>query len=93
MSLSRIVGRAVAEIGIFSFVLNMLLLVQPIYLLQIYDRVLAAGSMETLAYITLITLAGIAVLGILESVRAVYAARVANRMDVALAGRALFASL
>lgn len=71
----------------------MLLLVQPIYLLQIYDRVLAAGSMETLVYITLITLAGIAVLGILESVRAVYAARVANRMDVALAGKALFASL
>lgn len=93
MSLSRIVGRAVAEIGIFSFVLNMLLLVQPIYLLQVYDRVLTSGSMDTLAYISLIAMAGIAVLGILESVRTIYAARVANRMDVALAGKALFASL
>ncbi|MCB1417708.1 MAG: type I secretion system permease/ATPase [Notoacmeibacter sp.] len=93
MPLSRILGRAVAEIGIFSFVLNMLLLVQPIYLLQVYDRVLVSTSIDTLAYISLIALAGIAVLAVLESVRTIYAARVANSMDAALAGKALYAAM
>lgn len=93
MTISRIFGRAILEIGLFSMVINILLLVQPIYLLQVYDRVLAAGSIETLVYITMIALAGLGVLGLLESVRSIYAARVANRLDAALAGNAVFLSL
>ena len=45
-------GESLIEIGIFSAATNALLLVMPLYLLQIYDRVLPASSMSTLIYIT-----------------------------------------
>lgn len=82
--IGRTIRRAVIEIGIFSAAANLLLLVVPIYLLQIYDRVLASGSMNTLVYISLIALGALAVLGVLEVVRSYYASRVAARIDAAI---------
>jgi ATP-binding cassette subfamily C protein EexD len=41
-------------VGIFSFIINILLLVSPLYMLQIYDRVLSSGSHETLYALTAI---------------------------------------
>jgi PrtD family type I secretion system ABC transporter len=38
----------------FSVVVNLLFLVSPLYMLQVYDRVLASGSMETLIYLSVI---------------------------------------
>ena len=35
--------------GIFSLAINVLLLVPPLYMLQVFDRVLASRSDETLA--------------------------------------------
>ena len=45
-------GASLIEIGIFSAATNALLLVMPLYLLQVYDRVLPASSMSTLIYIS-----------------------------------------
>lgn len=39
---------------LFSLVINLLMLSSPIYMLQIYDRVLTTGSIETLLFLTLI---------------------------------------
>ncbi|MBB4658682.1 type I secretion system permease/ATPase [Parvularcula dongshanensis] len=36
----------------FSVVVNLLFLVSPMYMLQVYDRVMSSGSMETLIYLT-----------------------------------------
>ncbi|MAW85563.1 MAG: type I secretion system permease/ATPase [Phyllobacteriaceae bacterium] len=93
MTLKRIFGRAVLEIGLFSFVVNILLLVQPLYLLQIYDRVLTSGSMSTLLYITVIFMAAFVLMGFLEAVRSIYASRVANRLDSALASNAMHVAM
>jgi len=38
--------------GFFSLVINALLLVPPIYMLQVFDRVLTSRSEETLVYLT-----------------------------------------
>ena len=38
----------------FTFVLNILLLVSPVYMLQVYDRVLTSNSLETLIVLTII---------------------------------------
>lgn len=38
----------------FSFAVNLLLLVSPLYMLQIYDRVLSSGSFDTLTWLTVI---------------------------------------
>lgn len=89
MSLKSIFGRAILEIGLFSLIVNALLMVQPLYLLQMYDRVLTSGSMSTLFYITVIFMAAFMLMGFLEAVRSIYASRVANRLDAALASKAL----
>lgn len=40
----------------FSLVSNILLLVSPLYMLQVYDRILTSGSKDTLIWITIISI-------------------------------------
>lgn len=91
---SKIKGlrRAFVEIAIFSAATNLLLFVSPLYLLQIYDRVLPSSSLETLIYLSLIGAAALVVLGALEVIRAIYANRVASKLDAQLGDEAFFAS-
>jgi PrtD family type I secretion system ABC transporter len=86
-------GRNLLEIGVFSAAANALLLVMPLYLLQIYDRVLPASSVSTLLYITLLALAALLVLGLVETVRSYYADRVAARLDTELGSDAFVMSM
>lgn len=60
-------------LALFSVATNLLLLVPPLYMLQLYDRVLSSGSFETLLYITLIALVAMALFGIAEAVRNILA--------------------
>jgi len=62
-------------VGVFSFFLNILILVSPLYMFQVFDRVLTSGRHETLIFLTLIAVAGIALYGALEGVRAYLLAR------------------
>src|SRR6185295_2877997 len=89
----RFLGRSLVEIGIFSAATNAMLLVMPLYLLQVYDRVLPASSLSTLTYITMLALAALIVLGILEIVRSYYAYRVAARIDTEMASEAFMSSM
>jgi ATP-binding cassette subfamily C protein len=84
--------RALVEIGIFSAATNLLLFVAPLYMLQVYDRVLPASSLETLIYLSIIGASALAVLGTLEIVRAIYANRIASKLDAQLGSEAFFAS-
>ncbi len=86
-------SKSLIEIGIFSTIANVLLLISPLYLLQVYDRVLPASSMNTLVYLTLFAVGGLAVLGILELVRSLYANRFAARLDVQLGSAAFIAAM
>lgn len=56
----------IAGVGIFSFFANLLLLAGPLYMLQIYDRVLATRSVETLIGLTVITLFLLLIWGVLD---------------------------
>lgn len=73
--------RSAIDLGVFSTVSNLLVLVVPLYLLQVYDRVLPAASVETLAYLTIFAAATLIVLALVDVVRARYANRVAARLD------------
>ncbi|WP_292323239.1 ABC transporter transmembrane domain-containing protein, partial [Mesorhizobium sp.] len=73
--------RAMADVGVFSVLINILLLVIPLYLLQVYDRVLPSSSVETLFYLSLIAVLALAFLGFLDAVRAIYTQRVAATVD------------
>lgn len=85
--------RALVDLGIFSAATNILLLVPPLYMLQVYDRVLSSSSLDTLIYISVIAAGALAVLGLMEIVRSYYANRVAARLDTAIGSQAFVASL
>jgi len=53
----------------FSLVINLSMLVAPIYMLQVYDRVLTASSIATLVWISLIALVLIALYAVAEGAR------------------------
>ncbi|MBE1706306.1 MULTISPECIES: type I secretion system permease/ATPase [Mesorhizobium] len=73
--------RAIADVGVFSLLINILLLVIPLYLLQVYDRVLPSSSVETLVYLSVIAVLSLVFLGLLDAIRAVYTQRVAATLD------------
>ncbi|WP_319496832.1 type I secretion system permease/ATPase [uncultured Cohaesibacter sp.] len=54
---------------IFSVAANLLLLAMPIYLSQIYNRVLPSSSLDTLLYLTVFMLFCLALFGAMESIR------------------------
>ena len=68
-------------LAVFSFFINLLILTSPIYMMQVYDRVLTSGRTETLVLLTII--AGIAglVLGMLEMVRNKVLGRIGQWLD------------
>lgn len=84
---------SVLEIAIFSVVSNLLLLVAPIYMIQVYDRIVPVASIDTLIYISLIAFGGLVVLGIMEIVRTLYAARLSARLDARMGEQVFLASM
>lgn len=77
------------SVVLFSFFMNLLLLTAPIYMLQIYDRVLTSRSEETLLYLTLIATLALLALGILEAVRTDVAVRLSGWLEEQLSGLVL----
>lgn len=84
---------AFVAVGVFSFFINMLMLLPAIYMLQIYDRVMNSRSMETLAMITLIIVAMFIVMGILQILRSRILVRVSVSLDRNLSPRVFDAML
>ena len=78
------VKRAAKQVAGFSFIINLLLLVSPIYMLQLYDRVLSSGSSDTLLVLSVIALFLLGLLGLLEVVRNRIMARVGADVDSGL---------
>ncbi|MDD4855763.1 MAG: type I secretion system permease/ATPase [Sulfuricurvum sp.] len=70
-----------------SLFINLLMLVPPLYMLQLYDRVLASRSQETLLMLTLMVIALFIIMGLLEFVRSRILIRVANNIDARLSDR------
>jgi len=68
-------------VGFFSLFINLLMLVPPLYMLQLYDRVVTSRSEDTLIMLTLIVVALFIVMGLLEFVRSRLLVRSGNRMD------------
>src|SRR5271157_4399231 len=55
--------------GVFSLFINALALVSPLYMLQVYDRVLGSRNMMTLLFLTVIAVFLYCVYGSLEALR------------------------
>ena len=68
----------------FSLFAALLQLTVPLYMLQIYDRVLPSNSTDTLLFLSLLAGFALLVLGCTEIVRQILANRAATRLDDAL---------
>lgn len=66
---------------LFSLVSNLLLLASTVYMLQIYDRVLSSGSIDTLFWLTLAVVGAIAVYGMLEHARRMMLGHISQWLD------------
>ncbi len=77
---------AVAAIGLAS---NILMLGGPLYMLQIYDRVLTSRSEETLAALTVLIVGLYLFMGVLDLIRVRVMARLSIRFDQLLAPQLL----
>ncbi len=56
-------------VGLFSGVVNALQLTVSLYMMQVFDRVLATRNLNTLLYLTLIAIAAVGLLAVLEATR------------------------
>jgi len=68
-------------VGVFSGVVNILQLTTSIYMMQVFDRVLATRVLDTLVYLSVIAIAAVMVLAILEAVRGQVMQRVASWVE------------
>ena len=82
------VGRVLAQaksafvgVGVFSFFVNLLMLTGPIYMLQVYDRVLLSASMETLIFISVAMLILYFFMGLFDFWRSRVLVRVADEFE------------
>lgn len=69
-------------IGAFSAISNLLMLVPSIYMLQVYDRVLASGNEITLLMLTLMMLGAYLMMSGLELIRSFILVRVGAQFDM-----------
>jgi PrtD family type I secretion system ABC transporter len=80
-------------VAIFSLAINLLFLATPLYMLQMYDRVIPSSSIVTLIMLTIALLVALAALTILDIVRAGILARAGVRIDRLLSARIVTAVL
>ncbi|HET9069661.1 MAG TPA: type I secretion system permease/ATPase [Amaricoccus sp.] len=80
-------------VAIFSAVVNVLMLTAPLYMLQVYDRVIPSRSQETLLALTILIAVLYAIMGALDYVRARVGARIGATVQARLDSKVFQASL
>jgi ATP-binding cassette, subfamily C, bacterial exporter for protease/lipase len=75
---------AFRTVGVFSAIINMMLLVPSLYMLQVYDRVLASRNETTLLMLTFMVLGAYVFMSALEFVRSFVLIRVGAQLDMKL---------
>ncbi len=78
--LSRLLKQAAG----YSFMVNLLMLTGPIYMLQMYDRVLSSRSLETLTVLTGLVMALFASMAVFDFIRGALLSRAGARFEQSL---------
>lgn len=74
-------------VAVFSFFVNLLVFTGPLFMMQIYDRVLGSGSEATLVSLCVLMVALYFIQGVLDHVRGRIAARIGARFQTAFDSR------
>lgn len=84
---SEALALPIVALSILSLVSNLLMLTGPLFMLQVYDRVLASQSIPTLIALTLLVGLLFAIYGVVEAVRLRMVLRTGNLIDERIRGR------
>src|SRR5690349_16034806 len=76
--------RGFLSVAVFSAMVNLLMLAGPLYMLQVYDRVLSSHSVPTLVALSILLVAAYTFQGAFEVLRSHLTARIASLLDVRL---------
>ncbi len=80
-------------VGLFSLFVNVLMLTGPLYMLNLYDRVLGSRSFETLLALSVLVAFLFAMMGLLDYVRARVMGRIGARFQARLDQRVFSAAM
>lgn len=80
-------------VGVFSFAVNLLMLTGPLFMLQVYDRVLGSRSMETLTALFALVVFLFVLMGLIDLARNRVMQRIAYRFQDQLEQRVFSAAL
>jgi len=89
----RICRRGFVSVGVFSVVINLLMLTIPIYLFQLSDRVLTSRNTDTLIMLSVVAVGAILAMVALDMMRRLMLSRIGTRLETTLAGPALAGAL
>ncbi len=78
---------------LFSFIINLLMLTAPLYMLQVFDRVLTSRSTDTLIYLTVMAAFAFAALWCLDIIRGRLMIALGTWLDQRIGGEVLAANL
>lgn len=85
--------QAFLGVVVLSAVSNIMMLVSPLFMMQVYDRVLASHSVPTLAALSLLAAGIYAVLAIIEILRSKILLQIGCRLDEQLSESSIMATL
>ena len=72
-------------VGLFSLVINAMMLAMPIYMLQVYDRVLTTGRIETLIMLSVMAATALVIMGALDVLHSTVMTRLGRWINARLA--------
>lgn len=84
----RSIRPALWAVALLSAAVNLLMLTGPVYMLQVYDRVLSSGSVETLLGLLVVVVILYTFMGLYDFLRARLLSRAAHRLDMQMSARA-----
>ena len=79
----------IISLTLFSFFINILTLAVPLYLLQLYDRVIPSQNTDTLVFLTGIVLVALVTLSVLDAIRGVTLVKFGAWFDKQISGHLL----
>lgn len=82
----RAAWRAMGGVALISILSSFCLLALPLYLFQVYDRVLSSRSVETLVAVTVIVCVVLVAFAFLDTVRQILLARIGVRFEARVSG-------
>ncbi len=92
-SVTRACRSAFVTVGAFSFCINLLVLTVPIYMVQLFDRVMTSRSEDTLLVLTLAAVTAFAVMAALDLIRSRMLVRIGLWLDGKLSPALFVATL